>query len=99
MSTSGSKSAAVSFCAIALSSWVWAGARAYPTPALREALMVSFHRMSDQWSGGIKTMKADVVWDVSEAAPEVFEAVTSQSPAVPAAIEGLRLGVPYMASA
>ena len=35
--------------------------------------MVSFSRMSDQWSGGIQTATADVVWDVSEAAPDVFD--------------------------
>jgi hypothetical protein len=55
--------------------------------------------MSDQWSGGIKTAKLDVVWDVSQAAPDVFDAVANDSPAVPAALDGLRSGVPFMASA
>jgi hypothetical protein len=61
--------------------------------------MVELRLMSDQWSGGIKTARMDVAWDVSQAAPEVFAAVTNLSPAVPAALEGLRSGVPYMASA
>ena len=61
--------------------------------------MVLFSHMSDQWSGGIKTAKMDVVWDVAEAAPEVFAAVSNDSPAVPSALEGLRSGVPFMASA
>jgi hypothetical protein len=55
--------------------------------------------MSDQWSGGIQTAPAEVVWDVSEAAPEIFEAVWKASPAVAAAVDGLRAGVPYMGSA
>ena len=42
--------------------------------------MVSFSRMSDQWGPGIRTGKADVVWDVAKAAPEVFDAVTKHSP-------------------
>ena len=61
--------------------------------------MVLFSHMNDQWSGGIKTAKMDVVWDVAEAAPEVFAAVSNDSPAVPSALEGLRSGVPFMASA
>ena len=84
-------------CAIALPSWV--RGRAYPTRSPDEPPMVLFSHMSDQWSGGIKTAKMDVVWDVSEAAPDVFAAVANDSPAVSAAMEGLRSGVPFMASA
>jgi hypothetical protein len=55
--------------------------------------------MSNQWSHGIQTAKADVVWDVREAAPHVFEAALKASPALGEALDGLKAGVPYMASA
>jgi hypothetical protein len=60
--------------------------------------MVSFSHMSDQWGPGIRTGRADVVWDVAQAAPEVYDAVTKVSPVVADVVEGLRTGMPVMAS-
>ena len=39
-----------------------------------------------------------MVWDVAQAAPEVFDAVTKVSPVVADVVEGLRAGLPVMAS-
>ena len=60
--------------------------------------MVSFSRMSDQWGPGIRTGKVDVVWDVAKDAPEVFDAVIKASPVVADVVDGMRAGVPVMAS-
>ena len=59
--------------------------------------MVLFSRMSDQWSRGSRRQGGRGLGR-GEAAPDVFEAVTKASPAVADVVEGLRAGVPFMAS-
>src|SRR4051812_39321437 len=61
--------------------------------------MALFCHMTDLCSGRFKMAKADAAGDLAEVPPAVSQYVVGEAPAVPAAMEGLRLGVPYMASA
>ena len=55
--------------------------------------------MSESWGEGLRSAPADIVFDLEQAAPEVFAAVCERSPGAPAGLERLRGGIPVMASA
>jgi hypothetical protein len=55
--------------------------------------------MSETWGDGIRTAPARVIFDLEQAAPDVFDALVETSGHVRPAIDRLRHGIPLMSSA